>query len=515
MSSELKTIHMLITIRSSSKNIADAALFAPAADAVAKLGTEYALPYVSYFFNYDNIVKDFKMKKVELEMKIDQVKDDVVEATMQTKEIKKYVNEWLEKAEKELGEANSLADSIDKGNKCFNWCPNWGWRGGETTLARVVGRDAREGKLFDQVVIVTMSQKPNINMIQERIAEDLGCFKFETTTEEGRAKELWQRLKSEKKILIIVDDVWKEIEWKTIGIPVVGKSLKIYESPHEWRAALQRLRDPANKDNEEIYSRIELSYDYLRDENIQSCFLLCSLFQEDVDIGIEELTICAAGQGLFGNVLMEDLRGQTRVALRKLQKSGLLFESDEGEGFVRMHDVVRDFAHWITLRGENKFLVKDGLTVTELWLMSESFKFYTAIALWNIKIKSVPEKLDFSKLKILLLEEAGENSLSIPSNFFERMNCLRVLLLGNVTFSSDALQFLPDLRALILWRCKLIKSISSLRHERKLNKLEILQLYHTINELPEELVEFCTSLKSLHFEADEELCNFSPNMVSR
>ncbi|OMO75666.1 putative Disease resistance protein RPS2, partial [Corchorus capsularis] len=108
------------------------------------------------------------------------------------------------------------------------------------------------------------------------------------------------------------------------------------------------------------------------------------------------------------------------------------------------------------------------------------------------------------------------DSLNIPSAFFERMNALRVLLLQNVIFSLDALQFLPDLRTLRLHRCKLmIKNISSLGHEKKLNKLEILQLYGTIDELPEELVELCTSLKSLNFDSYRSRCKISPNLVSR
>ncbi|OMO99153.1 Disease resistance protein [Corchorus capsularis] len=339
-------------------------------------------------------------------------------------------------------------------------------------------------------------------------------------------------------IIDVAKEVARECKGLPLAIVIVGKSLKIYKSPGEWRAALERLKDSTHLDDgddfEEIYSCLQLSYDFLKVKNIQSCFLLCSLFPEDADIDVEELIICGIGQGLYSNIYsIDDKRREIRVALTKLQKCGLLMESHRiDQSCVRMHDVVRDFAHWITLRGGNKFLVEDGLAeLVSASPMIESFRVCTVIALWNTKIKSLPDKLEFSELKILILEEEAkgeisvlvphkinkeDNSLSIPSTFFERMNALQVLLLRNVTFSLDALQFLPHLRALRLSSCKLINNISSLGgHEKMLNKLEILLLADTvIEELPEGLVELCTSLKSLLLRG-RGYCNISPNLLSR
>ncbi|XVE69227.1 hypothetical protein DITRI_Ditri09bG0135300 [Diplodiscus trichospermus] len=87
----------------------------------------------------------------------------------------------------------------------------------KTSLAKQVGKHAKEQRLFDNVVMVTMSQNPNIK-IQDRIAESLR-IKLETRTEEGKAEELQWRLKDMKKILIIIDDVWSEFKLQSIGIP--------------------------------------------------------------------------------------------------------------------------------------------------------------------------------------------------------------------------------------------------------------------------------------------------------
>ncbi|KAG5255215.1 disease resistance protein [Salix suchowensis] len=89
---------------------------------------------------------------------------------------------------------------------------------GKTTLVREVGRRAKESQLFDVVLLATVSQNPNVMYIQDRMAESLG-LDFDVKTTEGRAGRLWQRLDTVKKLLVILDDVWKDVNLKEIGIP--------------------------------------------------------------------------------------------------------------------------------------------------------------------------------------------------------------------------------------------------------------------------------------------------------
>ncbi|KAJ6301344.1 hypothetical protein OIU77_015617 [Salix suchowensis] len=90
---------------------------------------------------------------------------------------------------------------------------------GKTTLVKEVGRRAKETQQFDEVLLAIVSQNPNVIDIQDRMAESLGLH-FDEKTTEGRANRLWQRLKIEKKLLVILDDVWKVVNLKEIGIPV-------------------------------------------------------------------------------------------------------------------------------------------------------------------------------------------------------------------------------------------------------------------------------------------------------
>ncbi|XP_022753325.1 disease resistance protein At4g27190-like isoform X3 [Durio zibethinus] len=99
----------------------------------------------------------------------------------------------------------------------------WGMAGvGKTTLVREVGTHAEKFKLFDKVVIATVTQKPNAETIQDEIAKYLD---FNMKNERGRKsrQEFWlklQKLQKDKRILIILDDVWAKIDLKeNIGIP--------------------------------------------------------------------------------------------------------------------------------------------------------------------------------------------------------------------------------------------------------------------------------------------------------
>eukprot|EP00258_Populus_trichocarpa_P032275 XP_024448294.1 disease resistance protein At4g27190 isoform X3 [Populus trichocarpa] len=90
---------------------------------------------------------------------------------------------------------------------------------GKTTLVQKVGTIARESQLFDEVLMATVSQNPNVIDIQNQMADKLG-MDFKEKSNAGRADRLWQRLKEVEKMLIILDDVWKVIDFQEIGIPL-------------------------------------------------------------------------------------------------------------------------------------------------------------------------------------------------------------------------------------------------------------------------------------------------------
>ncbi|KAK9218759.1 hypothetical protein WN943_007396 [Citrus x changshan-huyou] len=89
---------------------------------------------------------------------------------------------------------------------------------GKTTLAKEVAKRAENDKLFDQVVFSEVSESQDIRKIQGEIADKLG-LKFAEESESGRARRLYDRLKKEKRILVILDNIWENLDLKAVGIP--------------------------------------------------------------------------------------------------------------------------------------------------------------------------------------------------------------------------------------------------------------------------------------------------------
>ncbi|GMI79299.1 hypothetical protein HRI_001599200 [Hibiscus trionum] len=93
---------------------------------------------------------------------------------------------------------------------------------GKTSLVKEASRQAHEAKIFNSVVMVIVSQTPDIQKIQDQIAESLG-LKLEENTLVVRARRLCERLKKEKRVLIVLDDLWKKLDLEEVGISNIWK----------------------------------------------------------------------------------------------------------------------------------------------------------------------------------------------------------------------------------------------------------------------------------------------------
>ncbi|KAK8661696.1 hypothetical protein V6N13_091292 [Hibiscus sabdariffa] len=466
--------------------------------------------------------QNFKNQRQKLQLKEDRVKNEVNVAARQAEIIEMDVDHWLKTVEKELRDSQILEDEIDR-IQCSKWCPNWGWR--YSLCKKLAKKTLIISKLIETCNFSSVGRRAPLQGIEFITSKNF----MDSESSKSALKEIMEAVNAEDVNMIglsSLNDVAKEVADECKGLPLaivtVAKALR-GESLDGWRAANQRLKDSRHLDNEqvfgEVYKLLKFSYDYLNKNNsqttendIQSCFLLCSLFPEDYEIPIEMLIMCGIGMGLFSNAYsIEDKRREIVVALTKLQSSGLLLETDDGGRAVRMHDVVRDFAHWLTSMGENRFMVKDRL---KEWLnVVDNFGSYTAIALWNCGcLNQFPKKVEFSKLKTLFLD--GKGFPSVSSTNLAEMKALQVLFLKHVYFSLEGLQSLTNLRTLCFENCKLKNISSSLRNMRN---LEVFSLFHTdINEILEELVEL-SMLKSLYIAYDrkQHIITFAPNLLSR
>ncbi|XP_052304426.1 uncharacterized protein LOC18096055 isoform X8 [Populus trichocarpa] len=459
---------------------------------------------------------------------------------------------------------------------------------GKTTLVKEVGRRAKELQLVDQVLIATVSQTPNVTGIQDRMADSLD-LNFDKKSKEGRANELWQRLQG-KKMLIILDDVWKHIDLKDIGIPfgddhrgckillttrlqgicssmecqqkvllrvlpedeawdlfrinaglrdgdstlntvarevarecqglpialvTVGRALR-GKSRVQWEVASRQLKESQFVRMEQIdeqnnaYTCLKLSYDYLKYEETKSCFVVCCLFPEDYDIPIEDLTRYAVGYGLHQDTEpIEDARKRVSVAIENLKDCCMLLGT-ETEERVKMHDLVRDFAIQIASSEEYGFEVKAGIGLEKWPMGNKSFEGCTTISLMGNKLAELPEGLVCPRLKVLLL--GLDDGMNVPETFFEGMKEIEVLSLKGGCLSMQSLKLSTKLQSLVLISC----NCKDLIWLRKMQRLKILGFIHclSIEELPDEIGEL-KELRLLDVTGCERLRRIPVNLIGR
>ena len=136
---------------------------------------------------------------------------------------------------------NDIMDALrDDKMKLIGVCGMGGL--GKTMLVKQVAQQAKQQNLFTTDIFIDVSwtrdskkDEEGIAKIQQKIAEMLG-YQFKGKDESTRADELKQRLQKKKepekenqsekekeqkeeKILIILDDIWKEINLEKVGIP--------------------------------------------------------------------------------------------------------------------------------------------------------------------------------------------------------------------------------------------------------------------------------------------------------
>ncbi|KAG5555902.1 hypothetical protein RHGRI_006525 [Rhododendron griersonianum] len=102
---------------------------------------------------------------------------------------------------------------------------------GKTTMVNEVAKRAKEANHFDEVAIAVVSQEANLTDVQACIADTLGLNNLrDLESPIARADRLRKRLlQDDKKVLVILDDIWAEFDLKAMGIPLEGadKNFKV------------------------------------------------------------------------------------------------------------------------------------------------------------------------------------------------------------------------------------------------------------------------------------------------
>ncbi|GMH23937.1 hypothetical protein Nepgr_025780 [Nepenthes gracilis] len=273
---------------------------------------------------------------------------------------------------------------------------------------------------------------------------------------------------------------------------------------------------------ENVYSILKWSYNFISSEEMKKFFLLCCLFPLGLSIPIRDLMRYGAGLGLFQymNSLSEAIE-QAYSWAAELKSSSLLLEAED-EQHVKIHDVVREASMSIVVTGENIFQVGS----FPRWIMEETFQTYTAISMTYVDNDMPLGQFEFPKLEILLLK--GSQQSQVPNEFFQGMKSLKVLVISDMESQTlpSSITELKNLRTLHLEHCELsdISQITSLTNllflslrESKirelpkefgnLGKLKVLDLTEcSITEnMPAGIIARLTKLEGLYMRSDKNL----------
>ncbi|KAK4363325.1 hypothetical protein RND71_018566 [Anisodus tanguticus] len=300
----------------------------------------------------------------------------------------------------------------------------------KTTLVKnlnneLLKTDVSRSKLsFGIVVLFT-----DVRKVQAQIVNRLEVIVDNEESVESIASKIYQRLKQEKSLHLILDDVWEPINLDEVGVP----------QPEDSAGSKQRSKHV----NENVKKR----------GDIQSCFLYCSLYP--AAILTNDLIKCWWSEGFLGEHDTYEEAYNRGITMIESLKDACLIETRELNS-VKMHDVVHDVSIWIanSFGTEHNSLIQAGIELAEIShiKMSASHK---RISFVSNRINSLPDCfMECPETTSLLLQD-NDPLVKTPHEHFLAFPALRVLNLSEtgITALSSSINSLYQLRAVILKDC--------------------------------------------------------------
>ncbi|XP_043814388.1 uncharacterized protein LOC110619224 isoform X2 [Manihot esculenta] len=261
---------------------------------------------------------------------------------------------------------------------------------GKTTLAKQVHRKAIEENLFDVVAMIAVNQTPELRRIQSEIADILG-LKFDVEEIPGRANRLYERLKKElekeKKVFIILDDIWKKLDLNAVGIPFGDgfKGCKILLT--------SRRQDVLSR---EMGTQKELKLDVLQDEEARSLFEITVAGAKDSELPpiAAEIAKKCAGLPLLLLTVATDLRNRELYAWNDKLKQ--LSEFDNEEIYSKVHTILESSYNNLCSNEVKSFFLLCGLLGQSNIEIQSLLKYIMGLSLFkNITVEEARNKLHY------------------------------------------------------------------------------------------------------------------------
>ncbi|KAA3472437.1 disease resistance protein [Gossypium australe] len=155
-----------------------------------------------------------------------------------------------------------------------------------------------------------------------------------------------QSLMSSVDLVPIAKSIVEHCAGLPLVIVIVASTMRGEDSLPIWRNALAELNRKISSIidvKDKVYQQLRFSYDRLKDQRIQNCFLNCALYREDSGILKEQLIRDWIEKGLIEEMgSLEANMDKGHAILRTLVDNCLL--ENVGNERVRMHDLVTDMA---------------------------------------------------------------------------------------------------------------------------------------------------------------------------
>ncbi|KAL0732715.1 hypothetical protein Bca4012_008924 [Brassica carinata] len=241
----------------------------------------------------------------------------------------------------------------------------------------------------------------------------------------------------------------RKVVEKCRGLPlalnVIGETMSCKRAIQEWHHAIQILDTNAadiSGMDDQILPILKFSYDNLKGDQIKSCFQYCSLFPEDHLIEKEKLIDYWICEGFINeNEDRERTVNQGYEIIGTLVRACLLLEEGSNKSKVKMHDVVREMALWISSdlgKNREKCIVRAGVGLCDVPEVKQ-WNAVEKMSLMTNKIEKISGRPTCPKLTTLFLQ-GNKSLLTIGGEFFKRMPKLVVLDLSQ----NSGLDGLPE-----------------------------------------------------------------------
>ena len=297
--------------------------------------------------------------------------------------------------------------------------------------------------------------------------------------------------------------VAKECCGLPLAIITIRRAMASKVTPQDWKHEIRVLQTCASNFPDmghRVYPLLKYTYDSLPSKIVQSCFLYRSSFPEDFSIYKETLIWTWLCEGFSDE--FDDTDGAKNEGFNIISTlvHACLLEEPSDTKCVKLHDVVRDMALWITGEmGEmkGKPLVQTRAALTQA---PEFVKWTTTerISLMDNRIEKLTGSPTCPKLSTLLLDLNSDLHMISNGFFFQFMPSLRVLSLSNTKIVElpSYISNLVSLQYLDLSDTEIKKLPTEMKN---LVKLKVLNLRSTSNlsSIPQGLISSLLMLQAV------------------